>query len=57
MSLMKQYRIESKMSTNNCDDNTQLVDEEYNAYIMVQCSWPGTDILSFWSVSGDINSA
>ena len=57
MSLMKQYGIESEMSTDNRDNNTQSVDEEYNAYVTAQCSRPGTDILSFWSVSGDINSA
>jgi hypothetical protein len=35
MSLMKQYRIDAKMSTNNHDENTQTVDKEYNAYITV----------------------
>ena len=57
VSLAKQYGIEAQMSTGNHDENTQTVDEEYNTYVMVQCSWPGTDILNFWSVGGDINSA
>lgn len=55
MSLAKQYRIEAEMGIGNHDENTQTVDEEYNAYVTAQCSRLGTDILSFWSVCGNVN--
>jgi hypothetical protein len=51
MSLAAQYGLEDDMNFNdNSGQDEQTVDQEYQAYVMAQCSPKGTDILKFWEV-------
>jgi hypothetical protein len=48
MSLAAQYGLEDDMNFNdNSGQDEQTVDQEYQAYVMAQCSPKGTDILKF----------
>ena len=46
-----QYNLDDMFSCAGDDEGGMLVKDEYNSYIKAPLSKPGTNILSFWSMS------
>jgi hypothetical protein len=57
MALAAQYGLNDDMNIGDSSENEQTVEQEYQAYITAQCSLKSIDILKFWEVGCDTNSA
>jgi hypothetical protein len=55
MTLASQYGLPAEMAIGASVLNEQTVDEEYYAYVMMQCSPPKTNTVQFWGVSGNVD--
>jgi hypothetical protein len=55
MALASQYGLPAEMTICAINSNKQTVDEEYQAYMMMQCSPPKTNAIQFWGIHGNIN--
>jgi hypothetical protein len=55
MSLAEQYSLDDMEPGASEDVVTQMVEQEYQAYITAFISVPGTDMLKFWEVCKPYN--